>query len=87
MIRNANELKNNTQNEVKTEKFQKMLSIQQRFIEENMKCGKNSVIWIFSDKEYYHNEFERKWFLEFNNNAKKLFEENGYKISGIVIRW
>jgi len=86
-IMTAQELQNNIQSKAKEEKFQKMVNIQQKFIEENMKCGKNSVIWIFSDKEYFHNSFERQWFTEFNSKARRLFEQNGYIINGIVITW
>ena len=86
-MKNANKLKNNIQNNIKIEKFQKMVSIQRKFIEDNMREGKDSVIWIFSDKEYFHNDFERQWFSEFNSKAKILFEKNGYNINGILVSW
>lgn len=72
---------------LKSEKFQKMIDIQQNKIIESMQTGKKSVIWIFSDKCYYHNDFEMAWFEEFENKARKHFEKAGYKIKGITITW
>lgn len=78
---------NKTVNNAKEEKFDTMVKIQENFIKENMKEGRKSVIWIFSDKEYYHNDLERTWFNEFENKARLLFEEQGFKINGILINW
>lgn len=84
---NAQELQNSIQSKAKEKKFQQMINIQQKFIEENMKCGKNSVIWIFSDKEYFHNSFERQWFSEFESKARRLFKQDGFTINGVLITW
>lgn len=86
-IINAKELEKSVHNEVKENKFEKMLSIQMGKIKDNMKMGRNSVVWVFSDIEYYHNDLEKSWFKEFDERAKVLFEDAGYKINSIVIRW
>ena len=52
-----------------------------------MKQGYNSVLWIFSDKEQYTNPKEKEWYQEFYNEAKIGFENQGFKISGILIKW
>lgn len=72
---------------LKAEKYSKMVDIQMTKIEENMQVGKKSVVWIFSDKDYYHNDFEREWFDEFAKAAREHFENAGYKINGIMITW
>lgn len=76
-----------THERLKTEKYQKMIDIQQTKINESMQTGKKSVIWIFSDKGYYHNDFEMAWFEEFETKAREHFEKAGHKIKGIVITW
>jgi len=73
--------------EQRNKKFEEMLSIQESFIAKQMKEGKRSVIWIFSDKEYYLNELEKSWYYPFEMDAREIFENNGFKITGIVIRW
>lgn len=71
----------------KQEKFSHMIEIQLSKIEDRMSKGEKSVIWIFSDKGYYNNDFEEQWFSEFEENARRLFEKKGYKIQGICITW
>lgn len=86
-IKQPQKLQNNIQNSVMEEKFNKMIDIQNNSIKRNMKEGKESVLWIFSDKEYYHNDLEKTWFNLFYDRAKKMFEKNGYIISGVIIKW
>ena len=86
-IQNIQNLKKEILINFKKEKFDKMVTIQNNKVIEQIKEGKSSVIWIFSDKEYYHNQMEKSWFEEFNDKAKKLFENNGYKINGILLLW
>ena len=43
---NANEF-GNIMNDVKIEKFNRMVAHQEKIIRENMKQGYNSVLWIF----------------------------------------
>ena len=74
-------------NKNKEEKYKQMIGIQEKFIRENMKNGEHSVIWIFSDKDYYHNKLERTWYEDFYDKAKKEFEKHGFTIKGIVITW
>jgi aromatic ring-opening dioxygenase LigB subunit len=83
---NANEYRVIVNNE-KQVKFDKMVKIQEKFIKENMADGKRSVLWIFSDKEYYNTNFERQWFTEFYNSAKSIFARQGFVIKGITINW
>jgi hypothetical protein len=52
-----------------------------------MKQGYNSVLWIFSDKEQYTTPREKEWHQEFYNEAKIGFENQGFKINGIFIKW
>lgn len=73
--------------ELKAKKFDDMQNIQIKFIKSNMAEQKKSVVWIFSDIEYYQGEMERKWFKEFNKKAKEIFEENGFKVNGVLITW
>jgi hypothetical protein len=77
----------NIQEKLKKEKFEKMIQIQEKFIIEHVKQGKNSVLWIFSDKEYYTNDLQKQWYVEFYEKAKKKFIKDGYKINGILIKW
>lgn len=87
-IMNAQRQKDMIHAQLKKEKFEKMLSIQQKKIEEMMKRGEyNHCVWIFKDQEYYHNTLERSWYEEFLNKATKMFEDAGYNIKGIIIRW
>ena len=86
-LKNASKLKNSMEENLKSEKFEKMMKAQQSFIEDNMKHGITSVIWIFSDKEQYNNTLEKSWFVEFNNRAKILFEKKGYVVNGVIIKW
>ena len=71
----------------KDAKFKKMMSIQEQFIKEKMSSGGRSIIWIFSDKEYYNNDLERSWFYEFEEKAKQEFKKKGFSINGILIKW
>lgn len=87
-IMNAQVKLNNIQAQLKKEKFEQMIKIQQEKIENIMRGGEyRSVVWIFKDKEYYHNTLERSWYEEFLNKATKLFEDAGYTINGITVRW
>ena len=86
-IINAKEMEKSVHNDVKENKFNQMVDIQNKFIKERMQSGEKSVIWIFSDKEYYHNDLERGWFEEFKERATQQFKEAGYKIKGIIITW
>lgn len=86
-IINAKELEMSIHNKLKEDKYEEMLSIQMKKIEENMKNGRKYVVWIFSDKEYYHNNMEKKWSHEFEERAREVFENAGYKVEEIVIRW
>ena len=87
-IMNAQRQKDIIHAQLKKEKFEKMLSIQQKKIEETMKRGEyNHCVWIFKDKEYYYNTLERSWYEEFLNKATKMFEDAGYSIKGIIVRW
>lgn len=87
-IMNAQQQKNMIHAQLKKEKFEKMLAIQQSKIEETMRRGEyNGTIWIFKDKEYYCNTLEGSWYEEFLNKATKMFEDAGYRIKGTVIRW
>lgn len=86
-ILNAKEMAKLVHKELIDEKFEKMVNIQQEKIKGNMREGRNSVLWIFSDIGYFHNDFEKCWYEEFNTRAKELFENAGYKVSGCVIRW
>lgn len=83
----ASKIENKIQEETKNKKFEKMVSIQEKFIKETMATGRKYVIWIFSDIGYYHNDLEKTWFEEFANKAKLMFEKAGYKINGICINW
>lgn len=83
----ATKIENKIQEETKKKKFEKMVSIQEKFIKEIMATGRKYVIWIFSDIEYYNNALEKTWFKEFADKAKAMFEEAGYKIKGICIHW
>lgn len=74
-------------NQVKEKKFGELVDIQQRFIKENMEKMERNVLWIFSDREYYHEDYAKSWFEEFQKRAKDLFEQNGFVISGILITW
>jgi len=86
-IKNASKSKSCILNKIKREKFESMISVQQKFISENMGCGKNTVLWIFSDREQYSNDGEIEWFAEFDSKAKTMFEKKGYKIKGISVFW
>jgi hypothetical protein len=86
-IENAKDMEQRIHNGCKAEKFERMIIIQNDFIAGAMKENKKSVVWIFSDKEYYHNDLEKGWFEEFEAKARKLYEEKGYKTKGIVITW
>jgi hypothetical protein len=86
-VLNAREMEKLVHKELIDEKFKNMVSIQQKFIKEHMKEGKNSVVWIFNDIDYFHNDFEKCWYEEFNTRAKELFENAGYKVSRYMIRW
>lgn len=87
-IMNAQRQKDMIHAQLKKEKFEHMLSIQQNKIEETMKRGEyNGCVWIFKDKEYYHNTLERSWYEEFLNKATKMFEDAGYSIKGIIVSW
>lgn len=86
-ILNAKEMAKLVHKELIDEKFEKMVNIQQEKIKGNMREGRNSVLWIFSDIGYFYNDFEKCWYEEFNTRAKELFENAGYKVSGCVIRW
>lgn len=83
----AAELEKITREKLKSEKFEKLMDIQRTKISESMQDGKKSVIWVFSDKGYYHNDLERAWFDEFDGNARKQFIKAGYKIKGASITW
>jgi len=82
----ANDFNNITENVAK-EKFIEMVNIQERFIKENMREGKKSVLFIFSDIEYFYNKTEKTWFNTFKQEAKELFEKQGFNINGVLIRW
>lgn len=84
---NARQMERTVHREHVDTKFKNMVNHQQKIIKENMLQGYNSVLWIFSDKAYYSNPFEKCWFDEFNIRAKELFESAGYKIKGITITW
>lgn len=86
-VLNAHQLEHDIHQKLKDEKFDKMLVIQNERIIENMEVGKKSVVWIFSDKEYYHNELESSWFEEFEKIARKIYEDGGFKINGCVVSW
>ena len=86
-IKDARTLKHEIEDKVKKEKFEEMLDIQQRTIENAMKEGEHTIIWVFSDKEYYHSNLGKTWFNEFADNARMLFEGKGYKIHGSIICW
>ena len=83
---NANDF-GNIMNDVKIEKFNRMVKHQEKIIKENMKQGYNSVLWIFSDKEQYTTPNEKEWYQEFYNEAKTGFQNQGFKIDGIFIKW
>ncbi len=87
MIRHANELKKDIQENTKTKKFQDLIFYQNMYIKNNMVCDKNTALWIFNHKDYYHTDLERKWVEEFNNKATKMYEEKGYRILGDTINW
>jgi len=82
----ANDFNNITENIAK-EKFAEMVNIQERFIKENMKQGKRSVLFIFSDIEYFHSKTEKTWFNTFKQEAKELFKKQGFNINGVLISW
>ena len=86
-IKYAQKLKSKIESKEKNKKFENMVEIQQRFIVDNMEQGKNSVVWIFNDREYYNNNLEKEWYEEFRAQAKALFEKKGYAVNGVVIRW
>lgn len=86
-ITNTHQLECDIQQKLKDEKFDKMLVIQGEKIVESMEVGKKSVVWIFSDKDYYHNELESSWFEEFEKAARKIYEDGGFKISGCIVSW
>lgn len=86
-IMNAKELENKVHNTEKEQKFEQMVEHQQKIIEECMKDGHKDVLWIFSDKDYFTTDCQRQWFEEFNHRAKTMFEDAGYKVCGIIIRW
>lgn len=82
------ELEKATHEKLKAEKFEKMMDIQRTKIIESVQDGKKSVIWVFSDKGYCHNDLEMTWFDEFERKARNEFEKYGYKIIGnTVIVW
>lgn len=86
-ILKAKEMERLVHKELIDEKFEKMVDIQQKKIKSNMREGRNSVVWIFSDIDYFHNDFEKCWYEEFNERAKELFEDAGYKVGKITIKW
>lgn len=83
----AKELQNKVCQTEKENKYKDMVKIQMRFIKEEMERGGHSVIWIFSDREYYTSPLQRMWFEEFANRAKPEFEKKGFFVSGIVVKW
>lgn len=88
MIRNAKELKSYIEENGKTEKFERLIFVQNKYIEDSMKCDNNSALWIFNRKDdYYHTDLERKWTEEFNNKAIRMYEKKGYKVMGNNIVW
>lgn len=82
----ANDFENIKMNK-KQEKYCSLINIQEKLIKENMAAGNNSVIFIFTDREYYHNDMERAWFEEFRKKAVDELKNNGFSISGILVTW
>jgi hypothetical protein len=83
----AQELQNKVCQTEKENKYKDMVKIQMRFIKEEMERGGHSVIWIFSDMEYYTNNLQKTWFDEFAMRAKSAFESKGFHVFGVAIRW
>lgn len=86
-IVNASRLEKEIHAEAKESKFNSILTVQIRSIEESMHRGAKCTRWIFSDNEAYCNSFELTWKSEFEEKAKSMFEEADYKICADTIRW
>lgn len=78
-IPNAAELERSIWERTKEEKFEKMITKQLALIESYMTYHLRSTIWIFGDKSNFAG-FEKEWANEFEERAKKMFIDAGYKI-------
>ena len=86
MIKSVAEIRQDILKE-KEEKYQKMLAYQEEIIEEAIHDSiGNSILFVFSDKEYFHG-IECEWYSEFKERAKQELESAGYTVRGICVYW
>lgn len=85
-MRSANDIRNSL-NAKKEEKYYKLMKIQEKIIEDGIKAGDHSRLFIFTDIGYFHDEIERGWYKELFDRAVKEMTDAGYKLSGICVYW
>lgn len=80
-IDNAQTLAKTIQEETKQNKFNTMIQHQLESIKSCMAEYNNGCAFIFDKSDYYRRDFEKVWREEFFNNAVRLFENKGYRIT------
>ena len=82
-MRSAKEIRNGLEAK-KEQKYQNLMSIQEKIIEDAMKVGDHSRLFVFTDRDYF-NGIEREWYNELFDRAVKEMKAAGYKLSGICV--
>ena len=77
-IEHAQRLESDIHCSVKQEKFDSMLNRQLSAIQSTMSEYRNGCNFFFADKSMYSRDYEKQWYDEFYNSAKRIFESKGY---------